>query len=197
LIKNEFWSGRVVTIILSYVGNIDFICLGDISVHNCGIRSNGTGSGREAFTVAQRFRSPFGIHQVQGQYTAAMTTTLNYCQNKPWLGQGLSEISCFQYWCNNCFDVWQPFTLNTPDRHWIFAGDLSRVEGRSVRSYWALLFSDILLFTKVSRDRVLFVTDEPLPLSSIAQTQFSVKKKGKYLRQTASTYVVFLKMFNF
>jgi hypothetical protein len=81
---------------------------------------------------------------------------------------------------NNSFDFYQPFTLNTPDRHWIFAGDLSRVEGRSVRSYWALLFSDILLFTKVSRDRVLFVTDEPLPLSSIAQTQFSVKKKGKY-----------------
>lgn len=72
----------------------------------------------------------------------------------------------------------QPFTLNTPDRHWIFAGDLCRVEGRSVRSYWALLFSDILLFTKVSRDRVLFVTDEPLPLSSIVRTQFSVKKKG-------------------
>jgi hypothetical protein len=77
-----------------------------------------------------------------------------------------------------CAPTLQPFTLNTPDRHWIFAGDLSRVEGRSVRSYWALLFSDILLFTKVSRDRVLFVTDEPLPLSSIAQIQFSVKKKG-------------------
>ncbi|XP_025409452.1 uncharacterized protein LOC112682900 [Sipha flava] len=76
----------------------------------------------------------------------------------------------------------KPFTLNTPDRHWIFAGDLSRVEGRSVRSYWALLFSDILLFTKVSRDRVLFVTDEPLPLSSIAQIQFSVKKKDTEFR---------------
>jgi len=74
--------------------------------------------------------------------------------------------------------------LNTPGRHWVFAGDLSRVEGRSVRSYWALLFSDILLFTKVSRDRVLFVTDEPLPLSSIVQTQFSIKKKGKRPRHT-------------
>ncbi|XP_026815102.1 uncharacterized protein LOC113555024 isoform X1 [Rhopalosiphum maidis] len=80
----------------------------------------------------------------------------------------------------------KPFTLNTPDRHWIFAGDLSRVEGRSVRSYWALLFSDILLFTKVSRDRVLFVTDEPLPLSSIAQTQFSVKKKDTEFRLVIS-----------
>ncbi|KAL4148361.1 hypothetical protein QTP88_002625 [Uroleucon formosanum] len=80
----------------------------------------------------------------------------------------------------------KPFTLNTPDRHWIFAGDLSRVEGRSVRSYWALLFSDILLFTKVSRDRVLFVTDEPLPLSSITQTQFSVKKKDTEFRLVIS-----------
>ncbi|XP_050428180.1 uncharacterized protein LOC126838097 isoform X2 [Adelges cooleyi] len=76
----------------------------------------------------------------------------------------------------------KPFTLNVPDRQWIFAGDLSRVEGRSVRSYWVLLFNDILLFTKVSRDRVLFVTDEPLPLSSIAQTQFSVKKKDAEFR---------------
>jgi len=86
--------------------------------------------------------------------------------------------------------AFQPFTLNTPDRHWVFAGDLSRVEGRSVRSYWALLFSDILLFTKVSRDRVLFVTDEPLPLSSIVQTQFSVKKKGtphRSARQSSAT----------
>lgn len=66
--------------IICHGGNIDFTYLDDISVHNCGIRSNGTGSGREAFTVAQRFRSPFGIHQVQGQYTAVMATTLNYRQ---------------------------------------------------------------------------------------------------------------------
>ncbi|XP_050535694.1 uncharacterized protein LOC126902449 isoform X2 [Daktulosphaira vitifoliae] len=83
----------------------------------------------------------------------------------------------------------KPFILNVPDRQWIFAGDLSRVEGRSVRSYWALLFSDILMFTKVSRDRVLFVTDDPLPLSSISQTQFSVKKKDAEFRLVINSNV--------
>lgn len=56
--------------------------------------------------------------------------------------------------------------------------DLSRVEGRSMRIFWALLFSDILLFTKINRDKVVFITEEPLPLANIVDTQFTVKKKG-------------------
>lgn len=76
----------------------------------------------------------------------------------------------------------QPFTLNTTGRKWIFGGDLSRVEGKSTRILWALLFSDILLFTKINRDRVVFVTEEPLSLATVAETQFNIKKKGTYTK---------------
>lgn len=72
----------------------------------------------------------------------------------------------------------QPFVLNVPGRQWIFGGDLSRVEGRNIRPYWALLFSDILLFAKVSRDRVLFITEEPLPLTNVTDIFFNIRKKG-------------------
>lgn len=58
-------------------------------------------------------------------------------------------------------------------------GDLTRVEGRSLKPFWTLLFSDILLFAKVSRDRVLFITDEPLPLANIVDSCFSIRKKRK------------------
>lgn len=56
-------------------------------------------------------------------------------------------------------------------------GDLSRVEGRSVKPYWTLLFSDILLFAKVSRDRVLFITEDPIPLINIIDSCFNIRKK--------------------
>lgn len=73
----------------------------------------------------------------------------------------------------------QPFVLSSPGRQWIFGGDLSRVEGRSVRPFWALLFTDLLMFAKVSRDRVIFVTEEPLSLSQVSQALFSIRKKGR------------------
>lgn len=63
----------------------------------------------------------------------------------------------------------------------IVGGDLSRIEGRTVRPYWTLLFSDILLFAKVSRDRVLFITEEPLPLANIIDSCFNIRKKGKFV----------------
>ncbi|VVC32176.1 PDZ domain,C2 domain,Dbl homology (DH) domain,PH domain-like [Cinara cedri] len=122
------------------------------------------------------------VHEMQTTYrfiTMESGQTEPDVENKPLLSLGDLEARLVFTRC-------KPFTLNTPDRRWIFAGDLSRVEGRSVRSYWALLFSDILLFTKVSRDRVLFVTDEPLPLTSIVQTQFSVKKKDTEFRLVIS-----------
>lgn len=59
-------------------------------------------------------------------------------------------------------------------------GDLSRVEGRSVKPYWTLLFSDILLFAKVSRDRVLFITEEPIPLANIIDSCFNIRKKREF-----------------
>lgn len=80
--------------------------------------------------------------------------------------------------------ILQPFVLSKPGRQWIFGGDLSRVEGRTVRQYWALLFSDILLFAKVSRDRVLFILEEPLPLAHISDMYFNVRKKGNHLNKT-------------
>ncbi|RZB39848.1 uncharacterized protein BDFB_004581, partial [Asbolus verrucosus] len=81
----------------------------------------------------------------------------------------------------------QPFVLNKPGRQWIFGGDLGRVEGRNVRQYWTLLFSDLLLFAKVSRDRVLFIIEDPLPLVHITDMFFNVRKKGFSLVKLSNT----------
>ncbi|XP_030756951.1 uncharacterized protein LOC115882842 [Sitophilus oryzae] len=80
------------------------------------------------------------------------------------------------------FTKCKPFVLNKPGRQWIFGGDLSRVEGRNVRQYWTLLFSDMLLFAKASRDRVLFITEDPLPLVHITDMFFDVRKKENEFR---------------
>ena len=72
----------------------------------------------------------------------------------------------------------QPFALSAPGRRWLFGGDLVRVEGRSERRYWALLFTDLLLFAQVSRDRVLFISEEPLRLMTVTQAAFSIKRRG-------------------
>nr|CAH7754856.1 unnamed protein product [Callosobruchus chinensis] len=82
------------------------------------------------------------------------------------------------------FTKCKPFVLNKPGRQWIFGGDLTRVEGRNVRQCWALLFSDLLLFAKASRDRVLFVIEEPLPLSHVSDVIFNVRKKDTEFRLT-------------
>ncbi|CAG9772991.1 unnamed protein product [Ceutorhynchus assimilis] len=80
------------------------------------------------------------------------------------------------------FTKCKPFVLNKPGRQWIFGGDLSRVEGRNVRQYWTLLFSDLLLFAKASRDRVLFITEDPLPLCHITDMYFNIRKKDTEFR---------------
>lgn len=93
------------------------------------------------------------------------------------------KVSCyliaFQFlsFTNIHIDI-QPFVLSKPGRHWIFGGDLSKVEGRNVRQYWSLLFNDLLLFAKVSRDRVLFVTEDPIPLAHVTEMCFNLRKKG-------------------
>lgn len=80
---------------------------------------------------------------------------------------------------NSAFKLFlQPFILSTPGRQWIFGGDLSRVEGRVVNPFWALLFTDMMVFAKVSRDRVLFVMEEPLSLLAVSQAYFNIRKKG-------------------
>lgn len=95
------------------------------------------------------------------------------------LGEGRPLLSLQDLESRLVFTKCKPFTLVTPGRQWIFGGDLSRIDGRSIKQFWTLLFSDIILFAKVSRDRVLFITDEPMPLSNIVDCVFNVKKKGK------------------
>lgn len=94
------------------------------------------------------------------------------------LGEGRPLLSVQDLENRLVFTKCKPFVLSKPGRHWIFGGDLSRVEGRNVRQYWALLFTDILLFAKVSRDRVLFIFEEPLSLAHITDLTFNVRKKG-------------------
>lgn len=60
-----------------------------------------------------------------------------------------------------------------------------------MKPYWTLLFSDILLFAKVSRDRVLFITEEPVPLIHITESIFNVRKKCK------SSFILFIRQRSF
>jgi hypothetical protein len=96
------------------------------------------------------------------------------------LGEGRPLLSLQDLESRLVFTKCKPFTLSVPGRQWIFGGDLSRIDGRSIKQFWTLLFSDIILFAKVSRDRVLFITDEPLPLSNIVDCLFNVKKKREH-----------------
>ncbi|KAF7997743.1 hypothetical protein HCN44_009141 [Aphidius gifuensis] len=75
-----------------------------------------------------------------------------------------------------------PFTLGIPERKWIFGGALTKVEGRRLQSSWALLLTDLLVFARFSRDRVLFITEEPLHLSNIAEACFTVRKRPTEFR---------------
>ncbi|XP_050506430.1 uncharacterized protein LOC114332848 [Diabrotica virgifera virgifera] len=98
------------------------------------------------------------------------------------LGEGRPLLTVQDLENRLVFTKCKPFVLNKPGRQWIFGGDLARVEGRNVRQYWTLLFSDLLLFAKASRDRVLFVIEDPLPLSHITDMFFNVRKKDTEFR---------------
>ncbi|XP_076232377.1 protostome-specific GEF [Calliopsis andreniformis] len=81
----------------------------------------------------------------------------------------------------------KPFTLAMPGRQWLFGGALAKVEGRArLQPSWALLLTDLLVFARVSRDRVLFVTEEPLRLSNIAEACFTVRKRPTEFRLQVS-----------
>lgn len=62
----------------------------------------------------------------------------------------------------------------------ITGGDLIRIDsGSSIeKSYWTLLFSDIIVFAKISRDRVLFITEEPIQIADIIESCFNVRRKS-------------------
>ncbi|KAJ3667136.1 hypothetical protein Zmor_002540 [Zophobas morio] len=102
------------------------------------------------------------------------------------MGEGRPLLSVQDLENRLVFTKCKPFVLNKPGRQWIFGGDLGRVEGRNVRQYWTLLFSDLLLFAKVSRDRVLFIIEEPLPLAHITDMFFNVRKKDTEFRITVT-----------
>lgn len=75
------------------------------------------------------------------------------------------------------------FMKNTNLWFRLFGGALAKVEGRArLQPSWALLLTDLLVFARVSRDRVLFVTEEPLRLSSIAEACFTVRKRPTEFR---------------
>ncbi|XP_069365973.1 uncharacterized protein PsGEF isoform X3 [Maniola hyperantus] len=97
-------------------------------------------------------------------------------------GDGKPLLSVADLESRLVFTRCKPFVLSTAGRQWIFGGELSRVEGRTIRPYWALLFSDLLLFATVSRDRVLFVTEEPVALGTVSEAQFNVRKKATEFR---------------
>lgn len=44
---------------------------------------------------------------------------------------------------------------------------------------YTLLFNDIILFATINRDRVLFITEEPINLKSVVETFFNIRKKGE------------------
>ncbi|KAJ8680402.1 hypothetical protein QAD02_016189, partial [Eretmocerus hayati] len=82
----------------------------------------------------------------------------------------------------------KPFTLAHPGRQWLFGGALAKVEGRGrQQSMWALLLTDLLVFARVSRDRVLFVTEEPLKLACIAEACFTIRKRPTEFRLQITT----------
>ncbi|XP_041974629.1 uncharacterized protein LOC121729951 isoform X2 [Aricia agestis] len=97
-------------------------------------------------------------------------------------GDGKPLLSVADLESRLVFTRCKPFVLSTGGRQWIFGGELSRVEGRTVRPYWALLFTDLLLFATVSRDRVLFVTEEPVALATVSEAQFNIRKKATEFR---------------
>ncbi|KAI5726801.1 hypothetical protein M8J76_008823 [Diaphorina citri] len=80
----------------------------------------------------------------------------------------------------------KPFALESSGRSWIFGGDLTRIEGNVAKRYWALLFTDIIVFAKVSRDRVIFITEEPLPLLQVVHAVYNIRRKETDFRLVLS-----------
>jgi hypothetical protein len=56
------------------------------------------------------------------------------------LGEGRPLLSLQDLESRLVFTKCKPFTLTIPGRQWIFGGDLSRIDGRSVKQFWTLLF---------------------------------------------------------
>ncbi|XP_034234043.1 serine-rich adhesin for platelets [Thrips palmi] len=118
------------------------------------------------------------VHEFQAAYRG-LTTSSGIMEPE---GEGRPLLTLQDVESRLVFTKCKPFALTSPGRRWIFGGDLVRIEGRSERRYWALLFTDLLLFAQVSRDRVLFISEEPLRLITITQAAFSVKRRATEFR---------------
>ncbi|KAJ1520807.1 hypothetical protein ONE63_003898 [Megalurothrips usitatus] len=118
------------------------------------------------------------VHEFQAAYRG-LTTSSGIMEPE---GEGRPLLTLQDVEARLVFTKCKPFSLAASGRRWIFGGDLVRIEGRSERRYWALLFTDLLLFSQVSRDRVLFISEEPLRLITITQAAFSVKRRPTEFR---------------
>ncbi|KAK3928866.1 Rho guanine nucleotide exchange factor 17 [Frankliniella fusca] len=118
------------------------------------------------------------VHEFQAAYRG-LTTSSGIMEPE---GEGRPLLTLQDVESRLVFTKCKPFALAAPGRRWIFGGDLVRIEGRSERRYWALLFTDLLLFAQVSRDRVLFISEEPLRLITITQAAFSIKRRANEFR---------------
>ncbi|XP_052121217.1 uncharacterized protein LOC113212182 isoform X2 [Frankliniella occidentalis] len=118
------------------------------------------------------------VHEFQAAYRG-LTTSSGIMEPE---GEGRPLLTLQDVESRLVFTKCKPFALTAPGRRWIFGGDLVRIEGRSERRYWALLFTDLLLFAQVSRDRVLFISEEPLRLITITQAAFSIKRRATEFR---------------
>jgi hypothetical protein len=56
-----------------------------------------------------------------------------------------------------------------------------RIEKDKEFSTYTLLFNDLLIFSTINRDFVLFIMEEPIKLEKIAESFFNIRKKGEYL----------------
>uniref|UniRef100_T1J7Q8 Uncharacterized protein n=1 Tax=Strigamia maritima TaxID=126957 RepID=T1J7Q8_STRMM len=74
------------------------------------------------------------------------------------------------------------FKLCEPGRQWVFGSELQKQDGKTMKACWVMLFTDILVFTRVGRDKVLFVVEDPISITSINRAYFNIKKKNAEFR---------------
>ena len=67
------------------------------------------------------------------------------------LGEGRPLLSLQDLESRLVFTKCKPFILTIPGRQWIFGGDLSRIDGRSVKQFWTLLFRYVLRISSNSK----------------------------------------------
>ena len=80
--------------------------------------------------------------------------------------------------------------MSLAERRWIYADELVMRRGRQWRACHLVLLSDLLLITQRNR-QVVFVTEQPIPLSAVTQHTFNVKKKGTPRRSCGLFVILF------